>query len=295
LEGQRGHLGAAEAHLRAFLEHAGTRHEAWRASARKRLSWIEDERRLMASPAAASLRLVDLQHPGFRIQADAELVRSGAAEFARRVARYLEDARQLVSGGLGVVPEEPTGVVLYSKGAYGRAFAQRFSFRTVGFYDGRIHVVSAAHPAGELRTLLVHEYTHALFRERTGGDRPFWLNEGLAELFERRSQGRPIQSRGERASLASALSAGEWISLRRLAPSFSGLDDRQAREAYRIATAAVELVQRRTRPAERARLLDLLGRGVAADEALRATLGLDTEGIDAALRAEIAGEFPAAL
>jgi len=295
LEGQRGHYDAAELHLHAFLDLAGDALEPWRVSAKRRLARIADERRLMASPAAAKLRLVDLAHPAFRIQADENLLQGDASAFARRVARYLDDATRLVAGGLGVQPAEPIGVVLYGKGAYTRAFAKRFSFQTVGFFDGRIHVVSAAHPAGELRTLLIHEYTHALFYEQVGGHRPFWLNEGLAELFERASQQRPPLSRGERSRLRAALDSDTWIPLRRLAPSFAGLDNDGARLAYAISTAAADFVERHSTRAGRARLLHRLGAGIPPDQALRETVGLDTAGVDAAVRREIRGSFPTTL
>ena len=52
-------------------------------------------------------------------------------------------------------------------------------------------MTSPAHPSGALRSLLYHEYTHAVFREQTGGDRPYWLNEGLAERIERGSRRLP--------------------------------------------------------------------------------------------------------
>jgi len=292
LEGQRGHYEAAEAHLHAFLDLAGDALEPWRVSARRRLARIADERRLLASPAAEPLRLVALKHPAFRILADRNLLELGAGDFAQRVARYLDDAYRLVTGALGVQPAEPIGVVLYGRAAYTRAFAKRFSFQTVGFFDGRIHVVSAAHPAGQLRTLLVHEFTHALFYEQVGGHRPFWLNEGLAELFERASQQRPPLSRGERSRLRRALAAGDWIPLARLAPSFAGLDDDAARLAYRISTAAADWLQRHSLPGTRARLLKRLGEGVPVDQALRETLGRDTSEIDAAVREELRAEFP---
>lgn len=292
LEGGRGHLNAAEAHLRAFLSSAGDRFGPWRASAERRLAQLQDERRLMASPAAKKLRLVDLAHPNFRIEADAALVKAGGADFATRVARYLDDAQQLVGGRLGVQPAEPLGVVLYGKGAYLRAFSHRFSFPTVGFFDGSIRVISAAHPAGSLRTLLVHEYTHALFHEQTGGDRPFWLNEGLAVLFEHLSQGRPPLNHDERVRLDDAIEAGDWIPLRRLAPSFSGLDEQQARLAYLISTAAADWLDRHSTRTQRSQLLTGLGRGESIDVALRKAVGLDTDGVDAALRAEILSEFP---
>jgi len=291
LEGRRGHLDQAEIHLHAFLASAGDRFEGWRASAERRLAQLEDERRLMRSSEAGELRLVDLAHADFRIQADEALLATGSADFASTVARYLADVRAFVGEKLGSVPAEPMGVVLYGRASYLKTHGHRFSFQTVGFFDGRIHVVSAAHPAGELRTLLVHEYTHALFREQTGGDRPYWLNEGLAEWIERASQARPALSREERSRLRAAIEDGRWLPLRRLAPSFSGLGDGEARLAYSVSTAAADWLLRHSDAAARARLLRQLGEGKRDDEALRAVLGRDTDAIDAAVRTEIRAQF----
>jgi len=290
LDWQRGRLDSSEAHLRAFLASAGERFDSWRPSAEQRLARLEDERRLLA-PEEGELRLVVHESTHFRMQLDEALQKAGAPGFPRQVLGYLEEARQAGAQRLGVVPAEATGVVLYGRASYLRAHRHRFSFQTVGFFDGRIHVVSAAHPAGELRSLLFHEYTHALFREATGGDRPFWLNEGLAELAERRSRGMPALSRSERTLLRSHSEAGSWIPLRRLAPSFGGLSDEEARVAYLEATAAAEWIEARTDAAQRARLLGLLGAGRSDDEALRAVLGRDTGGLDDALRKALEAEF----
>jgi hypothetical protein len=292
LEGRRGHLDAAEGHLRSFLAAAGPELDAWREAARVRLGRLDDERALLESPEAGPIRMVDLAHPAFRIRADAALVALGGGGFAATVARYLDDARDTLAGWLGLRPAEPLGVLLYGRANYTRVHGPRFSFRTVGFFDGRIHVVSAAHPAGELRALLFHEYAHALFRERTGGDRPFWMNEGLAELAERRATGRRTLSRTERRLLADAASGGAWLPLARLAPSFSGLDDGEARLAYHTATAAVAWMDARLDATGWTSLLTRLGAGQPRDEALRALLGVDTAGLDAALRAELAGRRP---
>ncbi len=288
IEGRRGRLDAAEAHLRAFLSVAGEGYDEWRASALRRLGQLDDERRLMTEPSASALRFVGLRHPDFAIQADEALVEAGGPEFAATVGRLLDDAYAHVGSALGIRPAAPTGVVLYGRANYVRANAHRFSFQTVGFYDGRIHVVSAAHPGGELRGLLVHEYTHAIFKSETGGDTPYWLNEGLAELLERSALRRPPLSRGEEIQLRGALAAGEWLPLRRIAASFSGLSDKQARLAYAISTATADWLVRNSTATERAELLRALGRGADLDAALRAAIGLDTEGLDAALRREIA-------
>ena len=291
LEDRRGHWDDAEAYWNAFLELEGGRFGPWRRSVERRLGQLEDERALANPAAQGELELVSLAHPSFHIEADRGLVEAGGAAFGQTVRRYLSDVRHLVDRELGAGSTAPLGVVLYGRASYAKAHAHRFSFQTMGFFDGRVHAVAGAYPAGELRTLLVHEVTHAVFRERTGGDRPYWLNEGLAEWMERRSQGRPVLTRSERAQLREAIEAGRWIGLERLAPSFSGLDDGEARLAYTIATAAADWIDRSTTAAERAAMLERIGRGEAPDAVFNAVFGHDTAALDAALRAEIHGQF----
>ncbi len=293
LEQQRGHLEDAAEHLQDFLAAAGEGLEPWRASAVRRLAALSDEERL-ARPGSKSapLALVAREHPRFRLEVDPALV-EGERSYLDTVLRYLEEARDHGSTQLGVEPDEPTGVVLYGKASYQRAYRHKFTFQTVGFFDGRIHVVSAAHPAGELRVLLFHEFTHALFRERTGGDRPYWLNEGLAELAGRTAHRQEGLSRSEREALRSAIEEGRWMPLEKLSAGFAGLDDPQARAAYLESTAAAAWVMARTDAASRASLLRRLGEGASEDEVLRAVVGRDTKGVDAAVRAQIAAEFPA--
>jgi hypothetical protein len=291
LDRERGRYASAEAHLRAFLGLAGDAYEPWRRAAQERLRALEDERRL-TEPGQGADAWVSVPHDHFRIRYHAELGRAEPA-YAATVMRYLEEARGAVAARLGAVPAEPMGVVLYGKAAYLRAHRHRFSFQTVGFYDGQIHVVSAAHPAGELRALLFHEYAHAVFREQTAGDQPYWLNEGLAELCERASHGRAELTRSERSSLSQRIDAGTWIPLRRIAPSFSGLDDGDARAAYLVAAAAARWIEAHTQPADRARILALLGAGRSDDAALAAVLGLETAGVDLEVQRWIRSAFPA--
>ena len=290
---QRGRYDSAEAHLRAFLAAAGDDHEPWREAAERKLAALEQERRIADE---ANLRggneWVGISHPHFRVYYDADLGKA-SDDYAATVLRYLEEAHSDAAERLGAVPREPLGVRFYGKAAYLRAHRHRFSFQTVGFFDGRIHVVSAAHPAGELRALLFHEYTHAVFREQTGGDRPFWLNEGLAELSERAARRQQGLTRSERSALWRRITTNRWISLRRLAPSFAGLDDSEARAAYLISTAAAWWLEGRTGRDQRGRLLDLLGTGVRDDEAFVEVLGLTTQGIDDAVQEWIRQEFPA--
>ncbi len=294
LDRQRGRYEASEAHLRAFLAAAGDHLEPWRDSAQRRLDELADERRL-ADEAVGPMPTtwVGLSHPHFRVHYHSQLGRASPA-YADTVLRYLGEAREAVIRRLGAVPEEAMGVLFYGRAAYLQAHRHRFSFQTVGFFDGRIHVVSAAHPAGELRSLLFHEYAHAVFREQTGSDRPYWLNEGLAELLERDSQGRKGLTRSERSALWRRIEADRWIPLRRLAPSFSGLKDDDARGAYIESTAAAAWIEAHTSRAQMAQLLARLGEGGTADEALTEALGLDTDSVEWAVQGLIRSEFPPA-
>lgn len=292
IDRQRGRYGRAGEHLSRFLATAGPALEPWRKLARQRLRALEDERQLADENAERGpLRWVASDSPHFRLQLDSDLSKV-SPDFARSALTFLEAARSEVSSQIGVAPLEPLGVVFYGRAAYSKAHAHRFSFQTVGFFDGRIHVASPAHPSAELRSLLFHEYTHAVFREQTGGDRPYWLNEGLAERIERAARGEPASTRSERASLRSRIAAGDWIPLRRLAPSFSGLSNDDARAAYLEAVVTVEWMSQRTDRATRARLLQRIGEGRSIDQVLHETMGLDTERLDAAVRAHILDEFP---
>ncbi len=294
LDRQRGRFVSSEAHLRAFLARANADDTARRSSAERRLAALARERDLADLDAPRGpLRFRSAASDHFRIEYDASLGEA-SPDYAQRVVQYLEDAREEVRRQLGLVPAEPTHVVLYGKAAYIEAHQHRFSFATVGFFDGRIHVVSAAHPGGELRALLFHEYAHALYRERVGGDRPYWLNEGLAELAERSARREPALTQQDWVLLRRRIEADRWLPLADLARGFSGLGDEKARTAYLQATAAAAWIGARTTPVQRARLLDRMGAGEPVERVLAEILGVDTQGLDRALRQDVASRFPKA-
>lgn len=288
----RGRFSTAERHLELFLDSAGPELADWRQKAAERLAAIEDERRL-ADPELllGPLELQSVRGEHFEVQVDARLGEV-SGDYATRVLGYLREARADVSSSIGVEPLEPLGVVLYGRAAYVRAHAHRFSFKTIGFFDGRIHVASPAHPAESLRGVLFHEYTHAVFREVTGGDRPYWLNEGFAEQIERKSRRLSVSTRSERAALRANIELDAWIPLDTIAQSFSGLDDEEARIAYLQSVVTVGFIHSKTTVAERRRLLERIGAGFSVDQALHEVMGVDTAGLDAAVRAEIQQEFP---
>ncbi len=292
LDRARGRYESAAEHLRAFLSAGGEAYEGRRAEARRRLAELAVEQRLVSEAGSRD----PAQYPAvasanFRVEYDPQLAQPGR-DFAAGVLAHLENARRSVGERLGAFPAETMGVVFYGRAAYLQAHRHRFSFETVGFFDGRIHVVSAAHPERELRELLFHEFTHAVFRELTGGDRPFWLNEGLAELSERSGRHRDGLTRGERVLLRGRIDAGSWIPLHELAPGFSGLDNEAARAAYLESTAAAAWLEAHSLKQQRAELLAGIGRGLAVDAALRAALLPATDAIDRGAREQILSEFP---
>lgn len=293
LDRRRGRYESADSHLTRFLELAGDDLAAWRKKARQLKAELSDERRLVDSEIdRGPLEFLRIKAANFRLEFDSELG-SLDRDYAETVLRYLEDARKDLSSQVGVTPLEPLGVVLYGKAAYLQAHRHRFSFQTVGFFDGRIHVTSPAHPSETLRSLLYHEYTHAVYREQTGGDRPYWLNEGLAERMERRSRGLDASTRSERISLRTRIEAQNWIPLRTIAASFSGLSDEDARAAYLESVVVVAYIEARTSKAQRARMLERIGAGFSADQALHEAIGLDTDALDVAVQQSILDEFPA--
>ncbi|MEE2665490.1 MAG: hypothetical protein VX681_15345 [Myxococcota bacterium] len=292
LDQQRGRYASARGHLLEYLSRAGAERDGpFRAAARARLARLDEEEALADTQRERGpLRLIEYTGENFRLELDAEL--EIRPEFADTVIKYLEGAHSDVAQQLGVVPEEPLGVVFYGRASYLRAHQKRFSFQTVGFFDGRIHVSSPADPGEPLRALLYHEYAHALYREQTGGDRPYWLNEGLAELAERRAKRVPASTRSERASLRTRIAGRDWIPLRRIAPSFGGLQGEDARAAYLESIVAAGWIEERTDVAARAGLLRRLGQGWSIDQALHEALGVDTEGLDAAIQRRLLDEFP---
>jgi len=288
----RGRFNTAEKHLRLFLDVSGPNLGIWRERASTRLARIADERKL-ADPEALDgpLRLEVVRDEYFRVQVDTRLGEV-SSDYAQKVIAFLREARSDVSASIGVEPLEPLGVVLYGRAAYVRAHAHRFSFQTIGFFDGRIHVASPAHPTKTLRGILFHEYTHAVFREVTGGDRPYWMNEGLAERIERLSRGLAVSTRRERAAMRANIETGGWIPLRTIDRSFAGLTDERARDAYLQSVITVGYLHERTKVEERRQILSLIGEGLSVDQAMYEVIGLDTDALDRAVQEDIRREFP---
>jgi tetratricopeptide (TPR) repeat protein len=154
-------------------------------------------------------------------------------ETGRIVLRILEEAYGAVGRALSYYPDHEIQVILYSGQQYQEVTdAPGWSG---GIYDGKIRIpiggIEQETPG--LRSLLYHEYTHAVVRAITPRC-PTWLNEGLAQYFE----GREI-SGGQRETLRRLAAADKLPPLSGLEGSFMGLTGNQAMYAYLFSLSSV--------------------------------------------------------
>jgi hypothetical protein len=285
-ERERGRLDSALAALENLLAVAAPIGETWQRAAERLHREIREEQALAEQGGVYAIR--ELATSNFRIRYDHRFAGRGYGE---RVAELLEEARRRVVSSLGRGLPRALDVYLYTRGGYLDAYRHKFGFATVGFYDGAIHVVSARHPRRDLLALLVHEYVHAVFRESLGSDRPFFLNEGIADHEEERVRGRATLARGDWRRLLDAERAGEWIPLSGLVRGFSHLSGTAAALAYLEARGAIALIEE-AHPGAVAGFLARTASGAPWQEALRLETGHGPEALDAALRASVRARFP---
>ena len=158
----------------------------------------------------------------FDISYDAELPPGLSAE----VLDALESAFNSVGSDLGLFPTTRIPVLLYTKSDY--------SSVTVGpdwsggLYDGKIRlpVGGLSKMTPQMRSILFHEFTHVLVAELTHGNIPTWLNEGLAQIEERR------EFPAHHPAMQAGAAPGKQLSLATLSGSFITMDRAQAGLAY---------------------------------------------------------------
>jgi hypothetical protein len=211
---------------------------------------------------------------------------SGSRKFERDVLIILERAHDEIREALRIEPGARTRVIVYDPGVYDREYAALFGFQSAGFFDGAMHVRGATAVDALLVRTLHHEYVHAALASQVPREAlPAWLNEGLAEYFERPQHERQL-TRGELAALQQALQQGQWLPLAQLSgPSFADLDGAGAALAYLEAFAVVEHLARRHGVRELARVWLNVAR-YGPERGLRRTYRLGFGEIEEALVAE---------
>jgi hypothetical protein len=207
----------------------------------------------------------------------------GSRRFERDVLAVLEQAWHDVSHALEIEPRGKTRVVVYDTGVYDREFARLFQFRSAGFFDGAVHVRAGVAVDQALATTLQHEYVHAVLGDL---DLPAWLDEGLAEYFERPFGGRGPTA-GELQVLRHLARSNQWIPIEQLSgPNFAGFDQNAASAAYLQSLALVShLVSLRGERALGQMCRDLSRSRL--ERALQRQFGLSPAELERALLAEL--------
>ncbi len=136
--------------------------------------------------------------------------------------------------------------MIYDPVIFDQQFAGRFRFAAAGFYNGVIAIRGTTRLTHDLSRVLHHELVHAALDAAAPAlIFPGWFNEGLAEWFEARAQGKRNLSRGELEYLARARQAGALMSFSQLsAPSFVGFGPQAAGLAYLQSYGMIEYLAR---------------------------------------------------
>ena len=166
---------------------------------------------------------------------------------SRNVIGILEDAYSSIGRDVDYYPSEPVTVILYTTHDFHDITqAPGWSGGQFDTKDGKIRVPvrGAEGKEGLLRTVLFHEYVHALIYSITRNC-PLWLNEGLAEYYSKGAQQK----------------VGQVIPLNYLENSFSGLNGRGIILAYMESHSAVSYLMDKYRSYRIKGLLFSLSKG----------------------------------
>jgi hypothetical protein len=121
----------------------------------------------------------------------------------------------------------------------------------------------------KVRKILKHELTHSFIRQKTNGNCPLWLNEGLAQHLSGDTSQQFV-------SLAKqAIAENRFTSLDKLEGSFLGLGVAQAAWAYQESLLAAEFLVKSYGLGDVQILLDRIGQTGSFQTGLKATLRKD--------------------
>ena len=200
----------------------------------------------------------------FRIRYD------GAADepLGLAVLQVLDSAWEEYERRLGFAPGLPVTVVLQTATAF--RDTTRAPDWAAAWNDGtiRVPVAGVDRPTPGLVRVLRHELAHSFVASRAGANCPTWLHEGLAQWLEGGDPGR------EDPALARLARESRLPRLDSLERPFVGMSEGAATAAYAQSLSAVAQLLRSGGEAGVSRLIDALGRGLPAREALPAAFGL---------------------
>ncbi len=158
------------------------------------------------------------------------------SNIAGAILDVLESAYNKISADLEYFPKSRTQVIIYTNKDY-RMIADGPDW-SGGMYDGKVRlpVGGAVEMTPMLRSVLYHEYTHAIVHDLAGNNCPFWLNEGLAEYEGRTQFNTPM------ASLGQAITNNAFLPFSVLERPTAAMSSKDAQLAYQQSYAMVNFV-----------------------------------------------------
>ena len=209
----------------------------------------------------------------FDLSFDAELPPGLSSE----VLDALESAYNSVGADLGTFPTTRIPVLLYTKSEYSSVTAG--PDWSGGLYDGKIRLpiggITKLNP--QLRSVILHEFTHVLVAEITHNNIPTWLNEGLAQIEERKEFSPAMV-----AAMSRAPKEGDQLSLKTLSGSFIAMDRTQAGIAYQQSYSITDFMVKRYGWYDMQGILKALGEGASLETAVARAMAdwsLDLPGV----------------
>jgi tetratricopeptide (TPR) repeat protein len=189
----------------------------------------------------------------------------------REVLRTLELHFSAIEAELNFTPADSIGVVLYTQQAF--ADITKAPGWVGALNDGRIRVpvqgLTSVSP--ELSRVLKHELTHSFIQQKTRGNAPTWIQEGLAQWMEGLrsgdNTGMLLHSHGNGAAPAPALAG--------LESGWMGLPEPMVHDAYAWALANMEYLVTKDGMGEVEKILDHIATGESTESALREVLHSD--------------------
>jgi hypothetical protein len=178
------------------------------------------------------------------------------------VLRVLDAAWEEYERRLAFSPDLPVTVVLQTATTF--RDTTRAPEWAAAWNDGtiRVPVMGLDRPTPGLVRVLRHELAHSFVATRAGARCPTWLHEGLAQWLE---GGDPER---EDPALARRARRSRLARLESLEQPFVGLSEADAMAAYAESLSAVAHLLRLRGEAGARRLIDALGQGQPAAEAL---------------------------
>jgi hypothetical protein len=281
-------------------------------AARVEAAWVWDMRRSGSEPPGAMIwwqwRVIDSEggetlverkeilwldsvHPWEELNGDGITVHwyAGGPEFGEEMAAAASESVRHIDE---LIALQPDGLIdLYFYGSYEDLWDSILNEPgwTGGVSYGEYNVIILGVEPGDEewgKAAVAHELMHTLVDRFTFSCLvriPSWIHEGLATV----SEGGP----GEEglAQLQRAIERNTIFPLRSLGGGFPE-DDRLARLAYAQSYSVIDFLIRKGDASRMRSLLQSLGEGKTADDALQALYGFNVDGLDAAWRESVGAE-----